>query len=121
MACGVSVALASVSVEPYALTKLKFQLLEAKVGVLSKICKNDKILEAVELYREMIIAFSKSKLGDKNEGYRFKLLEVKANNAFKNLSDDQQMIAATMLVEQGLMNSKTLELLKTFGRKVVKV
>lgn len=91
------------------------------MGVLSGIVKNDIVDETVEIYRAMIESMRKVQAGDNNEKTRFFKLEVKANKLFSELTNDQQIIAATKLVESGHMNPKTLDLLKIFGGKITKV
>lgn len=91
------------------------------MGVLSGIVKNDIIDETVEIYRVMIESMRKVQSGDNNEKTRFFKLDIKSNKLFAELTNDQQFIAATRLVESGHMNPNILNILKTFGGKIAKV
>lgn len=91
------------------------------MGVLFGVVKNDIIDETVEIYRVMIESMRKVQSGDNNEKTRFFKLEIKANKLFAELTNDQQFVAATKLVESGHMNPSILDILKIFGGKITKV
>lgn len=88
------------------------------MGVLSGIVKNDVVDEAVLIYRDMIESMRKVQSGNILEKTRFFRLEAKSNKLFSGLTNEQQFIACSQLVESGHMNPKTIEVLKIFGGRI---